>query len=223
MSHISTRNLDALPDVDGLKALLQSLAVLDAIMSSEWEDRYYSFNSQWSSEEQMGSMRNGSGDEFFALFNSAGCFIKGFAHECPMSPYRTEPPQIWPGMLDGLPEEFSSVLSEPAFSMDIITFGIWRRYSDPSWSRGALDLPDGDDPDGSAFLLEILDGDPDAYRRFAEEYYEISVPLDAVRHIYDHLPLTDNIIKSLNAAVSIEDLADDLSEIGYPNKTATQL
>lgn len=220
MSRISTRNLEALPGVDGLKALLQSLAVLDAIMSPEWEDRYYSFNSRWSGDEQMGSMRNGSGDEFFALFNEAGCFIKGFAHEYPMSPYRTQPPQIWPGMLDGLPEAFSSVLSEPAFSMNNITFGIWRRYSDPSWLRGAFELPDGDDPDGSGFLLEILDGDPESYRRFAEDYYETSVPIDAVRHIYDHLPLTDTIIKSLNADASIEDLADELSEIGYPNKTA---
>lgn len=94
MSQISTANLDALLDVNRLKALFQSLATLDAIMSPEWEYRYYSFNSKWAKGEQMGSMRNGSGDELFVLFNHAGCFIKGFAHECQMSPYQTQPPKI---------------------------------------------------------------------------------------------------------------------------------
>ena len=164
MSEISTRNLDALPDVDRLKPLLQSLAVLDAIMSPEWEYRYYSFNTRWSYSEQMGSMRNGSGDEFFALFNRAGCFIKGFAHECSMTPYRTQPPEIWTGILDGVPDDFSSGLNEPAFSMNEVTFCIWRRYADYSWSHGPIDFPDGDDPDGSAYLLEILDGDPKRYQ-----------------------------------------------------------
>ena len=115
MPRISTRNLGALPDVERLKALLQSLAVLDAILSPEWEYRYYSFNSKWSLGEQMGSMRNGSGDDFFALFNSAGCFLKGFSHDCPMSPYRNEPPVIWPGILDSVPDDFLSAVNEPAF------------------------------------------------------------------------------------------------------------
>jgi hypothetical protein len=34
---ISTRNLDSLPDVTRLRALLQSLAMLDAILSPKWE------------------------------------------------------------------------------------------------------------------------------------------------------------------------------------------
>lgn len=76
---ISTRDLSRLPDVDGLKALLQSMAVLDAILERDWQFRYYSFNAAWAADEQMGSMRNGSGDEFFALFNAAGCWLKGFA------------------------------------------------------------------------------------------------------------------------------------------------
>ena len=99
-------------------------------MSLEWDTRYYSFNSKWSCNEQMGSMRNGIGDEFFALFNSAGCFIKGFAHEHEMTPYRIKPPEIWPGTLDGVPQEFESAVHEPAFSMNDITFCVWRKYSD---------------------------------------------------------------------------------------------
>jgi len=221
MSPISTRNLDPLPDVDSLKALLQSLATLDTIMSPEWENRYYSFNSKWSRGEQMGSMRNGSGDEFFALFNRAGCFIKGFAHEYPMTPYRTQPPEIWPGVLESAPNDFSTAMNEPAFSMDNVTFCIWRRYSDSSWKHGAIDLPDGGDPDGSAYMLTTLDGDPATYCQFAEDYYEATVPIDSVRHVYNHQTLTDNLVKSLNADTTLFDLAEDLIEIGYQTGTAT--
>lgn len=221
MSQISTRNLDALPDVDRLKALLQSLATLDAIISPAWKYRYYSFNSKWSRGEQMGSMRNGSGDEFFALFNLAGCFIKGFAHEYPMTPYRTQPPQMWPGMLDCVPDDFSSGVNEPAFSMNDVTFCIWRRYSDSCWSHGPIDFPDGDDPDGSAYLLAILDGQPATYCQFAADYFESHVPIDSVRHVYDHLPLTDNVVVSLNSDATLKALAEDLTEIGYPINKAT--
>ena len=217
MPPISTRNLDALPDIDGVKALLQSLATLDVIMCDDWESRYYSFNCKWAEGEQMGSMRNGSGDGFFAFFNQAGCFIKGFAHESPMSSYRTQPPQPWPGVLDGVPDDFSSALGEPAFSMDEVSFCIWRRNTDSSWSHGSIDFPKSDDPDGSAVLLACLDGNPAGYRQYAEEYYEATIPLDAVRHVYEHLPLTTDVIESLNADQTMDDIAEEIDEIGYPS------
>ncbi len=44
---ISTRNLAALPGIDDLRRLCQSLAMLDAILEPEWQYRYYSFNSRW--------------------------------------------------------------------------------------------------------------------------------------------------------------------------------
>jgi hypothetical protein len=83
---ISTRDLSGLPDIDALKRLMQSMAMLDAIMCPEWQYRLYSFNSKWAKGEQMGSMRDGQGDDLFALFTKDGCFLKGFAHEAPMTP-----------------------------------------------------------------------------------------------------------------------------------------
>jgi hypothetical protein len=129
----STRDLSQLPDVEGLRKLLQSLAMLDAVVCREWQYRYYSFNARWYTGEQMGSMRNGCGDDFFALFNAAGCFLKGFAHEAPMSPYAFDPPTLWPGVLMGVPEEFSSGLKEPAFKM----------ATRPSASGGGTATPPG--------------------------------------------------------------------------------
>jgi hypothetical protein len=213
---ISTRNLRRLPDVDDLRALMQSMAMLDAILCPEWDLRYYSFNSRWSKGKQMGSMRNGSGDDYFALFNASGCFLKGFDHESPMTPYDREPKEVWPGVLDEVPSEFDTALNEPAFSMEDTTFCIWRRYTDRRWQCGSIEYPDGDDPDGSEMLLSILDGKPKSYKDWAEDYYERSVHLSAVKQVYAHEALTKQLIGRLNPEVTLKELANDIKEIGYP-------
>jgi hypothetical protein len=130
---ISTRDLSRLPDIETLRRLMQSLAVLDAILMPEWQYRLFSFNSRWSKGEQMGSMRDGQGDDLFAHFTKAGCFLKGFAHESPMTPYREQPKRVWPGVLDSVPKTFAKSLAEPAFSMEDTTFCIWRLNGDPAW------------------------------------------------------------------------------------------
>jgi hypothetical protein len=215
---ISTRDLTLLPDVAGLKAVLQALAMLDAILSPEWQYRYYSFNSRWSRGEEMGSMRDGCGDDFFALFNRAGCFLKGFAHECPMSPYGRKPPQVLPGILDAVPKVFAACLVQPAFCMEDTTFCIWRRRDGKAWQRGPVQYLDGPDPDGSLTLLSPLEGRPERYQEWAEDHYERPISLAAVRHVHRHRPLTAKVVAALNKKISLADLAEDIAEIGYPTK-----
>ncbi|MEP7287398.1 MAG: hypothetical protein ABI947_16700 [Chloroflexota bacterium] len=213
---ISTRDLSELPDIDSLKHLAQSLALLDAIICPEWEYRYHSFNAQWASDEYLASMRNGQGDHYFCLFTLAGAVIKGFAHEAPMSPYHFTPSTIWSGILDQLPLQFRASLSETAFAIDETTFCIWRTYSDSVWQIGDIQFPAGENTDGSAHLLSMLDGDPRTYQRWAEGYYGRTVDLDAVTAIYHHKSLTPALIATLNAELSIDDLSADIAEIGYP-------
>jgi len=153
MNSISTQNLTSIPSINDLKMLLKSLAALDAIISPEWDYRYYSFNSQWGMNEQMGSMRNGCGDEFFVLFNQHGCFIKGFAHDSAMSSWCTDEQKPWEGLLKGLPNEFKEAAEEPAFSMDNISFCLWRSFQDAEWQIGEFEFEDDDDPDGSEYLI----------------------------------------------------------------------
>jgi hypothetical protein len=54
--------------------------MLDAIMSPDWEYRYYFFDSKWGLSEMMASMRNGQGDDFTsvktAIKINMGCFIR---------------------------------------------------------------------------------------------------------------------------------------------------
>lgn len=224
---ISTRDLSKLPGVDALQRLMQSMAVLDAILSPEWEYRYYSFNAKWAKGEQMGSMRDGQGDDLHALFNKHGCFLKGFAHECPMTPYARRPKSVWPGVLDDVPKVFARGLQQPAFTMEDTTFCIWRQYTDDRWHCGEIDFPGGDDPDGSAGLLSPFEGKPRTFLAWASDYYELDdsdrkLTLAAVRHVYAHKPLTETFVARINPDVTLAGLKADLAEIGYPNPAAEE-
>jgi hypothetical protein len=214
---ISTRDLTGLPKPEELCRLLQALALLDAILEAEWEHRYYSFDSKWSDTEQMGSMRNGSGDDFFAVFDPSGCFLRGFDHESVMTPWSQTPPGVWPGVLEEVPAEFESSLKEPAFHMEDTTFCIWWLAAGSAWSHGSIEFPKGEeDPDGSQWMLSALDGKPRTYQSFAKEYFEVDVDLDAISRVFAHEPFSPDLLRAFPSSRSFKDIADDAEEIGYP-------
>lgn len=209
--------LRSLPDIEGLRKLSQSLAMLDAILCSEKEYRYYSFDSKWAEGEMMASMRNGSGEEYFILFNSHGAIMKGFDHESSMSPWAGEEEKLWPGIFDNVPVEFQGFLAEPAFSIPATTFCIWRLYVDTAWHVGPIEYPDEGDPDGSEYMLAMLDGRPSTYKQFAEEYYEKQFDLEAIEHLYRHDALTAEVVSRLNNEITLESLRADIKQIDYPS------
>jgi hypothetical protein len=203
---ISTGDLSRLPDPERLRRTLQSMAMLDAILCPDWQYRYYSFNSTWAPGEEMGSMRDGSGDHFFAHFSHAGCWLKGFVHECPLCP----------GVLTAVPEEFAVCLNEPAFCLQDVTFCIWKRHVDLTWQIGAGSSPVDLRDDGSERLLTPLDGQPETYQEWAVDYYERNVEITAVEHVYRLEPLTPEVVTRLNPELSVVELAAEIQEIGYP-------
>lgn len=211
-----------LPSPADLRSLCRSLAMLDAILSPDWESRYYSFNAGWADGEEIASMRNGSGDEYSIVFSAAGVYVRGFAHEAPMSPYGNDG-EPWPGVIDEVPEVFRHCVEEPAFTdedaVPVVTACLWREPADDRWRHGAIDFPPAgpSDPDGAAGLFALLvDRAPEAYRRFAEDYYEVPVDLAAVREVYAGRTLSQALVSVLNPEVALADLADDIAEIGYP-------
>ncbi len=207
----SVENLQALPSRDELRSLCQSLATLDAILCPEWEYRYFSFNADWAPGEMLSSMRNGEGDDWLILFNSRGAIMKGFvvasemADGCP-----------WPGVLDQVPEDFADFLGELAFATDQTTFCLWQRTSDDHWQTGPVELPAVKDPDGSAKLLRFLDGNPETYRLWGQEYFGNRLNPNAVEQIYKHERLTEFLVRSLNPKARLRTIRDEIEDIGYP-------
>nr|WP_198955557.1 hypothetical protein [Frankia sp. CcI49] len=214
-----------LPPIADLRNLCRSLAMLDAILSPDWEYRYYSFDASWADGEEMASMRNGSGDEYSIVFCAAGAYVRGFDHEAPMTPYdRDRDGEPWPGVLDSVPAVFRRFVDEPAFTDEdgtpVVTACLWREASDDRWRHGTIDFPsDHPDPDGATMLFELLaDRSPEAFQRFAEDYHEVTVDLEAVRALYALRPLDPGLVASLNGEVTLADLAEDISAIGYPQE-----
>ena len=212
----STRDLRNLAPPAILKRRLQSLAMLDAILEPDWDYRYYGFNAHWSASEQVGSMRNGGGDDFFAWFGPEGCLLRGFDHESPLSPWAGDDGAVWAGVLDSVPPDFEEALNEPAFHMEDTTFCIWRREGEPAWSVGAIDLPDHPDPDGSGWMLTPLDGSAATYQDFAQGYYERDVDLAPLARVFEHEPLSPALLALLGCERAFDEVLKDAEEIGYP-------
>ncbi|WP_066936685.1 hypothetical protein [Microtetraspora fusca] len=210
-----------LPDVPVLRDLCRSLAVLEAVLSPDWESRYHSFDTSWGPGEEMASMRNGSGDEYSIVFSAGGAYIRGFDHEAVMSPYENDGP--WPGVLDSVPDAFRHCVEEPAFCDEdgtpVVTACLWRESGDGRWRVGEIEYPDDEsDPDGSAHLFGLLvDSSSEAFTRFAEDYYGVPLDIDAVRHVYALRPLTQAVVYALNPDLTLQDLAQDLAACRYPS------
>jgi len=209
---LSTATPELLPEIETLRRLTKSIAMLDAILCPEWQYRYYSYNSQWGPGEAMASMRNGCGDDWFLLFDKHGAALKGFAHECPLAGDDSLPDRIQ----QTVPAVFGSFLRESAFSMDRASFCIWRRSGDAVWS--VVSPADGGvapEEDGSCELLALFDGRPQTYQAWAEDYYEREVSLPAVQEIYEHQVLSDRLVAALNPNLALSEVAEDVEEIGY--------
>ncbi|HVT81802.1 MAG TPA: hypothetical protein VHM90_14245 [Phycisphaerae bacterium] len=221
---ISTRDLSSMPEIEALRRYLQSAAMLEAILvSGSGFDMLpdHRFDSRWVKGEQLAMWDNGQGDNFFCVFTEDGCWIKGFDHEAMMTPYRVRPPSIWKDMFKGMPTCFKKLVNEPAFECDhTTTFCIWRRAGAKAWSRGDFELPKHRDPDGSAWILELLDRTPDDWTEFENDNFELGVSINGgtVTAIFEHQPLTLHAIRQIDIRANIEACQAAAGKIGYPTK-----
>ncbi len=208
-----------LPSIAELRDHCRAMAVLEAVLSPEWESRHHSFDGRWSDGVELASMRNGSGDEYSLVLTAAGAYLRGFDHESPMSPY-AEDHEVWPGVLDDVPAALRVWVEEPAFhdgtGVSCVTACLWREADDDAWRHGAIEYPAGrSDPDGADYLFGMLvDRSPERFQDWAKDYYGVPVDLEVVRHVFAGGALTEGVVASLNPAVTLADLADDLATIG---------
>ena len=211
---ISTKKLN-LPERQKLQSICKAISVLDAILSQEWEYRYYSYNNKWADNEEFFEMRNGCGDQMLILFRKDGCVINGFAHE--LYDFEEELPEK-SKLTKELPEIFNEfIFGEPVKTIGT-TFCIWNNESE-RWKIGDLE---NTYEDGSEEMLSIFDGNPQTYVDWATEYFDESfiesgIPLETVTEIYKGKTLTKKMV--LTIVEELEDwkqLENDLNEIDYP-------
>ena len=199
MKKISTINLELLPRGKMFQDICKSISALEAIICPEWNYRYFSYDKDWSIEEEVCEMRDGNGDHMLTLFKNSGIVINGFAHESEMNGWRSKlipkeekkkksflnrifssakktevklVQKIWEGVIEGLPKEFEEfIFGEPIKSIGT-TFCIWQKPIGNNWQIGNIQFPDDEYLDGSGKLLNLLDGNPITFKNWAEVYYD---------------------------------------------------
>lgn len=174
-------------------------------------------------------MRNGSGDNLLMLFSNKGTVINGFAHESEMNiEYNTDISKkvqgelfqnIWKGVVDYLPIVFADfIFGEPIKSIGT-TFCIWQTIFDTEWKIGKIDFPKNQYKDGSKDLLNLLDDNPQTYKKFAESYYfeeELILKIEPIKKIYRGFKITKELVLEINPNLKdFNKLKNDLDEIGY--------
>lgn len=197
---MKTKRAASLPSPKELERVCKGLAALDAMLMEDWESRYYSFNHAWNkkSKQRMASMRNGSGDDWFIVFEPGGVFVKAFWHEYP----REDVAKLYAG----LPSKLLPHLEEGAFSMEDVTFGGW--HDGTTWTLSGNAKPMREE-------LEMLTGDPAAYRKYVADYLELDVPVDAIAHVLAGHKLDARLVNRITTERTLAELKGDLAEIDY--------
>lgn len=205
----STKQPQLLPNREKLQAVCKAISVVDAILSQEWEYRYFSYNNKWAAGEEFFEMRDGEGSRMLVLFHKEGCVINGFDAEVKKR-NKTE-------LTQGLPTIYHPfIFGEPVKSYGT-TFCLWTNQKE-EWEVGKIK----DAEDNSEDFLAFFEEDPTTYVEWATDYFEGSyvksgIPIATVTKIYQGQVLTKKMV--LTIVDELEDwkqLETDLKEIGYP-------
>ena len=183
------------------KNKLKYLSLLNAIIEPDWECRYYSYNSKWSENEEMSSLRDSCGGEWFIWFS--GSLI---AYKC-TSPEDGLYDQFHK-LVDKVPEEYSLFVNEPAFSMSRGS-AIW--YLDSrDWVELGLAINDLPNP------KTIYEMSASIFCEFVEDFYEQELDEGIVEKILNG-DFSIEMAKKINPDIDLASLKEDMNEIGINN------
>jgi len=193
------QNINALPSIEDVKKTSQGLALVDAIIMPEWEYRYFSFDNKWSEDgsEAMGSMRDGSGAEYFLHFSNEGLAGKVLSENLLDESLLC---------LEKMPNCFLSFKNEAAFTVDAATFFFWRKSNDEKWHVSPSNVREFP-------LLDFITNGVSSYYDWATEYYERDINKDVLEKVFTSLSISSDQLSILNPDLTMEGLEEDIVEI----------
>jgi len=181
-----------------LRQKLKNFALADAIISPNWESRYFSYNGKWSAAEEVASLRDGCGGEWF-LWLSANLA----AYKC-LSPEDGLMADL-ENAKTKIPTDYDSFITDPAFSMDRATC-IWY-WEDSSWQKQGLSVE---------YLIDleaIIKWTTKDYHAWATDYYEREIDIKALDNLFETTFSEETALK-LNSEVDMSELRKELMEMG---------
>jgi hypothetical protein len=165
----------------------------------------------------MASMRNGSGDEWWALFHDDGwAALKGLGHES--AAWSAHRQTLSRALQKTIPKEMESFATEESFAWDSTSFAFYLPKGAAQWTRAndatkfAKETDTGEDD-----LLAHLTGTAADYAQFATDMYELDVSAQMAAHIFALKPISATTVTRINPETSLEEIEEELFEqIGYP-------
>lgn len=153
-----------LPDPAELRRRCRVVALLDALVKGRAlakGDIGTVYQPNWRPGDDLVKYQDGGGDEWSIIFSdTAGVFIRGFAHESDLSTYNDD--DYWPGLVGDLPEAFRSDLKNPDLygyydGAPQMTVCVWRGPADVAWRHGSPERTQwGYHGDGGEHLFDPL-------------------------------------------------------------------
>lgn len=158
----------------------------------------FSYNSNWSDSEEMGSLRDGCGGEWFLWISGD---LAGYKCLSPDDGLMLD----LQAAKDKADSSYKSFITEPAFGMDQATC-IWY-LENLKWIKYGNPVNDLID------LETISSWMPTDYQSWATEYYECDIDLLAIEKIFDG-EFSEEIVRKLNPEIDMSALLSELPEIG---------
>ncbi len=184
---------------DDLKKHLFAYAKIDCIMCLDevWL-KVYHYDKHWVDGGHFFKVDDNCGDHYHILFAPQGCVIKGFDHECEMSPYNFTPEIIIShDFYRGAPHWVTSLLNDPALENNITTFCTWQFAGDISWNFAPLNIPTGW-RDGTDTFLSFTPDLKSYQKWFEDDYYESELDFNLLERIYNGEEITADMITAIN-------------------------
>lgn len=209
---LSTKDLSGLPSAERLKSFCKGLAALDIIMiEEEWSFiRHYTYNPSWKKGKEAFFATDGGEQSMIIMFTQKGCVISGVDAE--LYDWEKELPRV-ADLTDGMPPVLQKLMGCREVKKMKSTFCIWTEDG-ATWHCNPMNSEDA-----SKDLLSKIDGNPQTYVEYGKWFYPADLPLDAVRQLADGVPVTKEMVVSLNPKRNEwEEIKVGLNKIGYPNE-----
>jgi len=128
----------------------------------------------------------------------------------------------FPGVLDPVPAPIRELLAQldrdparPVPIPSVLTFCLWHPHDGDGWQVGEIAFPEHEDPDGSEFLLGPYSWDAVGYHAQLERYVGRPIPLALVEAVFDHAPLTPELVGLVEAPRELDELLEAVRSLGY--------
>jgi len=197
---------------------LSAYSKIDAVMmpEKEWLRRYH-YDKNWLQNGHFYKIDDSGGDHYYILFSNAGCIIKGFDHECELSPYNCCEQEPMPSCVKehdfykDAPLELVSLLDDPALEKDLVTFCTWRTADDTKWHFAPSDIPKKWN-DGIETFIEYT-GDIEWYCEDFKWYFSSEIDKQILQNIFEGSPITSSVATAMNSNNSPEIILETLKNI----------